>query len=181
MPATDPLSALLDPVHAAAHEGSTQALDPRDAPATRLTPPLVNARATAQSLGRPMITVDRVCRKGRILYVRLDDVRRFDVRTARLAPRPTGPCPGDARCADAAAKASDVRRLSREGRHRGTGRRQGRVRRRSCLEPRRSIGPCNATAHTSCWLLCSARHEERMRERGRARERDRGRLNAGWR
>jgi hypothetical protein len=171
MPPSDLLSALLNLVPAAAHEDSTQALDPRGYPATRLTPPLVNTRATAHSRGGPTNTFDRVCRKGRILYVRVGDVRRFDVRTARLARGPSGPCPGDARCPDATAKASGVRRVSHEGRHRRTGRRQGRVRSRSWLEPRRSIGPSSVNAHASCWLPRSARHEERMRElAGRASE-----------
>jgi hypothetical protein len=149
MPPSDLLSALLDLVHNAARKDSMRALDQRDAPATRLAPPLVDAQATARS-----------------------------------ALQPTGPCPGNAPSADphagALANASGVRRVSRKGRHQGTCGRRGYARRRSCLEPRRSIGPCNAAAHASCSLQRSARREERMREGGGV-ERDGRRLNTGRR
>jgi hypothetical protein len=176
MPPSDLLSALLDLVPAAARKDSMRALRQHDAPATRLAPPLVDTRSTAHALGEPTTTFARLCRKGRASYGHGGDIQRFDVETARSALRPTGRRPGNVPCADphagAVAKALDVRRVSREGRHRGTCGRWGHARRRSCLEARRSIGPCNAAAPASCSLQRSARREERMREGGRVRGRD---------
>jgi hypothetical protein len=88
MPPSDLLSALLNPVRAAAHEDSTQALDPRDAPATRLAPSLVNTRATAHALGGPMTTVDRVCRRRRILYVRVPGHKILPSLLSAYRPKP---------------------------------------------------------------------------------------------
>jgi hypothetical protein len=89
MPPIDLLSALLDLVRAAAHEDSAQALDQRDASATRSAPPHVNRRALAHALGVSTTTVDRPCRQGCIPYVHMGDVLRFDVETVRAALRAT--------------------------------------------------------------------------------------------
>jgi len=135
MPPNDPLSALLDPVHAAARKGSAQAIHQRDAPVPRSVPPLVDRRALAHALGVYTATVDRMCREGRIPCVHVGDLRRFDVETVRAALRTTSPGPVNAPCDGPQADAG----------------------------PRRSIGPCNAVADASCWPLRSARHEEHVR------------------
>jgi excisionase family DNA binding protein len=122
MPPSDLLSALLDLVRAAAREGTAQALDQRDAPAPRSASPLVDKRALAHALGVSTATVDRLCRWGRIPYVHVGDVRRFDVETVRSALEATGPgpvkAPSTGRHADAATHVPGVRLLSRDDRHR---------------------------------------------------------------
>jgi hypothetical protein len=67
MPPCDPISALLDPLRAAAREDSTQALDPRDAPATRSAPRFVGERALSLALGVSATPVDRQWRQRRHL------------------------------------------------------------------------------------------------------------------
>ena len=151
MPPSNLLSALLDLVRAVAREHSTQVLDHRDAPATRSSPPLVDKRALAHALGASSATVDRLRRQRRIPYVHVGDVRPFDVETVRAALRATGPDPVNAPYADP----------------------------RADTGPRRSIGPCNAVANHSCWLLGSARHKEHMREGARARDGRRSRRGIG--
>jgi hypothetical protein len=151
MPPSYLLSALLDLVRAAAREHSAQALDQRDAPATRSAPPLVDKRALAHPLGASRATVDRLCPQRRIPYVHAGDVRRFDVETVRAALRATGPGPVNAPYADP----------------------------RADTGPRRSIGPCNAVANASCWLLGSARHKEHAKESARARDGRRSRRGIG--
>ncbi|MGO9833994.1 MAG: hypothetical protein ACLP1X_07255 [Polyangiaceae bacterium] len=151
MPPSDLLSALLDLVRAAAREHSTQALDHRDAPATRSAPPLVDKRALAHAHGASRATVDRLCPQGRIPYVHVGDVRRFDIETVRAALRATGPGPVNVLCAAP----------------------------RADTGPRRSIGPCNAVANASCWLRGSARHKEHMREGAGARDGRRSRRGIG--
>ncbi len=64
MPPSDLPSALFDLVHVGAQEDGAQALDPRDTPATRLAPPIVDHRALAHALGASIATVDRLCRRG---------------------------------------------------------------------------------------------------------------------
>lgn len=80
MPPSDLPSALLDVGRLRAQEDGAQALDPRDTPATRLAPPVVDYRALVYALGASSATVDRLCRPGRVP----GDVRRIvDARRAR--------------------------------------------------------------------------------------------------
>jgi hypothetical protein len=81
MPPSDLLSALLDPVRAAAREDSTQALDPRDAPATRSAPPFVDKRALSHALGVSATPVARPWRQRRHLSKQQDGLTRGRART----------------------------------------------------------------------------------------------------
>jgi hypothetical protein len=81
MPPSDPLSALLDPVRAAAREDSTQALDPRDAPGTRSAPRFVDERALSLALGVSATPVDQPWRQRRHLSRQQDGPTRGRSRT----------------------------------------------------------------------------------------------------
>jgi len=81
----DPLVALLDLVRTAAREGTAQALNaarPTDLP---LPAPLIDKREIARALGISTAKVDRLCRDHRIPFVRVGDVRRFDLVAVREA------------------------------------------------------------------------------------------------
>ena len=83
MPPSDPLSALLDPVRAAAREESTQALDPCDAVVTRSAP---SPLSLGQRQTSPGVVFDRR-RHGRgIPYSHARDVWRFDVEDRPARP-----------------------------------------------------------------------------------------------
>ena len=81
MPPSDLFSALLDPVRAAAREDSTQALDPRDAPATRSAPRVVDKSALFHALGGSATPVDRPWRQRRHLSKQQDGLTRGRART----------------------------------------------------------------------------------------------------
>jgi hypothetical protein len=93
MPPSDLLSALFDLVRASAHGGSPQALNRRDAPATRSLRALVDRPAPPGALGELTGAVDRMCRQGRSPDLGLGDLRRFDLETFRSALWATGPRP----------------------------------------------------------------------------------------
>jgi excisionase family DNA binding protein len=86
MPAVDPLNALLELVRAAARDGTTDALALRRDPHPTAPPsPLLDKRALAHALGVSTATVDRLCRQGRIPFVLVGEVRRFDLEAVRSA------------------------------------------------------------------------------------------------
>jgi hypothetical protein len=86
MNGADPLNALLELVRAAAREGTTEALMLRpDAPSTAPPLPLLDKRALAHALGVSTASIDRLCRQGRIPFVLVGEVRRFDLDTVRVA------------------------------------------------------------------------------------------------
>jgi hypothetical protein len=88
MTAADPLNALLELVRAAAREGTTEALMLRpEAPSTAPPLPLLDKRALAHALGVSTASVDRLCRQGRIPFVLVGEVRRFDLEAVRIALR----------------------------------------------------------------------------------------------
>ena len=129
MPPSNLLSALLDLACAAAHEGSAQALNRRDAPATLSAPVFVDKPALSHALGESTARVDRMCRRGRTPDLGVADLRRFDPQTVRSALRanglrpvktpPVGPC-----------------RVLHSLRH------QGPVRGQGCTEPVRVARSC---------------------------------------
>jgi excisionase family DNA binding protein len=85
----------------AAREGAAQALSThcgrelRDAGAGAPSGMLLDKRALAHALGVSTATVDRLCRANRIPFVRVGDVRRFDLAAVReaLATPPAQPSP----------------------------------------------------------------------------------------
>ncbi len=85
MTAADPLNALLELVRAAAREGTTEALMLRPGALSTAPPlPLLDKRALAHALGVSTASVDRLCRQGRIPFVLVGEVRRFDLEAVRL-------------------------------------------------------------------------------------------------
>ena len=80
----DPLTALLGLVRDAAREGAEKALV-EDRIALPLLGPLVDKRALGHALGISPTTVDRLCRDGQIPFIRVGDVRRFDIVAVRAA------------------------------------------------------------------------------------------------
>ncbi|HEV3189330.1 MAG TPA: hypothetical protein VGY54_02475 [Polyangiaceae bacterium] len=85
VPSSDPLSALLELVRAAARDGATQALAARSAAVPTIPQPLLDKRALAHALGVSTATVDRLCRERRVPYVHVGEVRRFDLEAVRAA------------------------------------------------------------------------------------------------
>jgi hypothetical protein len=117
----DPLKALLELVRAAARDGTTEALLTHDPAPSKSAPPLLDKRALAHALGVSTATVDRLCRHGRVPYVHVGDVRRFDLDAVRSALRVHGPGPIKEQTlarqpGPDAAPARDVRLLSRSER-----------------------------------------------------------------
>jgi hypothetical protein len=90
-PNLDPLSALLELVRQAARQGVADALSTTSGGAHSPTSPLVDKRGLAHALGVSTASVDRLCRSGRIPFVTVGEVKRFDleaVRTVLTAPSP---------------------------------------------------------------------------------------------
>ena len=81
----DPVTSLLDLVRTAAREGATQALASPGGDAGTTTAPLVDKRTLAHALGVSTASVDRLCREGRIPFVLVGEVRRFDLDAVRAA------------------------------------------------------------------------------------------------
>ena len=129
MPPTDLLSALLDLVRAAAHGGSPQALNRRDAPATRSLPALVDRPALPGALGELTGAVDRMCRPGRDPNLGLGNLRRFDLETFRSALWATGPRPVET-------TPDDLLRVLDSLRYRGA------IRGNDCIQPVRAARSC---------------------------------------
>jgi len=102
----DPLSSLLDLVRAAAREGVEQAIAAQETVAPTISGSLVDKRGLAHVLGVSPATIDRLCRAGRIPFVRVGEVRRFDPVTVRQSlekyanepsATPSGSTPGRVR------------------------------------------------------------------------------------
>jgi excisionase family DNA binding protein len=70
-------------VRTAAREGAEEALASQATPAASES--LIDKRSLAHGLGVSPATVDRLCRDGRIPFVRVGDVRRFDLVAVRAA------------------------------------------------------------------------------------------------
>ena len=83
--ANDPLAALLELIRTAARQGAEQAIISRSGATLPATTPLVDKRGLAHALGISPATVDRLCRDGRIPFLRVGDVRRFDLDQVRAA------------------------------------------------------------------------------------------------
>ena len=81
----DPLVALLEVVRNAAREGAEQALAVRRPAALEPPGPLLDKRGIAHALGVSLATIDRLCRDGRIPFLRVGDARRFDLVGVRAA------------------------------------------------------------------------------------------------
>jgi excisionase family DNA binding protein len=84
-PATDPLATFLAMVRAAAREGAQEALASHGATAPATSPTLIDKRGLAHALGVSPATVDRLCRSGRMPFVVVGEVRRFDLLAVRAA------------------------------------------------------------------------------------------------
>src|SRR5580658_5708122 len=84
-PPPDPLSSLLDLVRAAAREGAEQAIAAKPVTTPTMAGSLVDKRDLAHALGVSPATIDRLCRAGRIPFIRVGDVRRFDPVAVRAA------------------------------------------------------------------------------------------------
>jgi hypothetical protein len=110
------------PGHPAITRTGHEMLRTADGPGpSKSAPPLLDKRALAHALGVSTATVDRLCRHGRVPYVHVGDVRRFDLDAVRSALRVHGPGPIKAQTlarepGPDAASARDVRLLSRSGR-----------------------------------------------------------------
>jgi hypothetical protein len=86
MAGADALSALLELVRAAAREGAIEALASRvDARPAAPASPLLDKKALAYALGVSTATIDRMCRHGRVPFVLVGEVRRFDLEAVRTA------------------------------------------------------------------------------------------------
>jgi excisionase family DNA binding protein len=83
----DPLAALIELVRGAAREGAEQALAAEHAGEPPALTPLLDKRELAHALRISTAKVDRLCRDGRIPFVAVGDVRRFDL-SAVLAALP---------------------------------------------------------------------------------------------
>lgn len=83
----DPLAALLGLVRDAAREGAAQALaaNATSSAAPNTPSPLADKRSCAHALGVSTATVDRLSRSGRIPFVIVGDVRRYDLAAVRAA------------------------------------------------------------------------------------------------
>jgi excisionase family DNA binding protein len=75
----------MDLVRTAAREGAEQALLAARPTETALPAPLIDKREVARALGISVAKVDRLCRDHRIPFVRVGDVRRFDLAAVRAA------------------------------------------------------------------------------------------------
>ena len=84
-PTDDPLAGLRELVRDAAREGAAQALAAVTLPTAPPADPLLDKRALAHALGVSTAKVDRLCREGRIPFVRVGEVRRFDLAAVRAA------------------------------------------------------------------------------------------------
>jgi excisionase family DNA binding protein len=84
-PATDPLATFLAMVRAAAREGAQEALAAQGVTAPATSPPLIDKRGVAHALGVSPATIDRLCRSGRMPFVVVGEVRRFDLVAVRAA------------------------------------------------------------------------------------------------
>jgi excisionase family DNA binding protein len=84
-PPTSPLAALLDMVRTAAREGAEEALASHAPTTPAPSGSLIDKRSLAHALGVSPATVDRLCRDGRVPFVRVGDVRRFDLAAVRTA------------------------------------------------------------------------------------------------
>ncbi len=114
----DLLTALLELVQTAAREGTKQALESAHERPSPRPMPLVDKRELALSLGVSAATIDRLCRQGRIPFILVGEVRRFDFDAVRAALE-TKPEPADAPANPASQSAprdrlgANVRMLSR--------------------------------------------------------------------
>jgi len=90
---SDPLAALLDMIRKAAFEGATEALAAQRLAVPPSSRPLVDKRELAHELRVSPATIDRLCRTGRIPFVRVGEVRRFDCAAVRVALEESGASP----------------------------------------------------------------------------------------
>ncbi len=118
----DPLAALLDLVRTDARQGTAEALAFHSEDLRNVRQPLLDKRALAHALGVSTATVDRLCRQGRMPFVIVGEVRRFDLEVVRaaLGGRTEGaPVPSDRTASERAQRRpalNTVRCLSRESR-----------------------------------------------------------------
>jgi hypothetical protein len=123
MPPADLLKDLLELVRSAAREGVAEALQTQAPVAPKTVIPLINKKDLAHALGVSIASVDRLSRDGRIPWVPVGDVRRFDLEAVRQALRAQAPGPvkADGPPTPSSASACDdapipgVRLLSRNG------------------------------------------------------------------
>lgn len=116
-PATDPLAAFLSMVRAAAREGAQDALAAQSATTSATSPTLIDKRSLAHALGVSPATVDRLCRNGRMPFVVVGEVRRFDLVAVRAAlAQSHGQLAGSPTSAPRPAAIAGVRLLSRRSR-----------------------------------------------------------------
>jgi hypothetical protein len=93
MPPADPLKYLLELVRSAAREGVVEALQTQAPVAPKTVIPLINKKDLAHALSVSIASVDRLSRDGRIPWVPVGDVRRFDLEAVRQALRAQAPGP----------------------------------------------------------------------------------------
>jgi excisionase family DNA binding protein len=90
-PPPDLLRSLLELVQAAARDGAGEALKAYQGSSPVAPTPLLDKKALSHALGVSLASVDRLCRDGRIPFVSVGDVRRFDFAAVLAALDGGGP------------------------------------------------------------------------------------------